>query len=250
MRIALLADIHANRQAFEACLTAAEAADAEQFVLLGDYVGYGADPAWCLERVRQLHENGAIVIRGNHDAAVASGGAEISAMQSVAGQSVLWTRTQLDASQRAWLGELPLEHRDEDRYYVHADASAPARWRYVEDPDDARSHFAACPARLSFCGHVHRPALYSQAPGERRVNRFAPATDYPLPLLTRRRWLTVAGSVGQPRDGDRSAAWCLLDTTRNALRFLRTPYDIDTAMASIRAAGLPEVLAQRLAGGY
>lgn len=248
MRIALLSDIHANRQAFEACLAAADAIGAQEFVVLGDIVGYGADPAWCVEQVQRLQDRGAVVIQGNHDAAVAAAGPELS-MQSTAGQAVNWTRTQLDEAQRQWLGSLPLERTDEDRYYVHADASAPARWLYVEDQDDARTHFSACTARLSFCGHVHRPALYSQIPGDTRINRFAPSTDYPLPLLPRRNWLTVLGSVGQPRDGDPGAAWCLLDTTRDELRFLRTPYDIDAAMAAIRAVGLPDSLAQRLAQG-
>lgn len=248
MRIALFSDIHANRQAFEACLAAADAAGAERFAVLGDIVGYGADPAWCVEQVQRLEERGAVVVQGNHDAAVAAMGPDLS-MQSTAGQAVNWTRTQLDDTQRQWLASLPLECTDEDRYYVHADASAPERWRYVEDPDDARTHFSACTARLSFCGHVHRPALYSQIPGDPRINRFAPSTDYPLPLLPRRNWLTVLGSVGQPRDGDPSAAWCLLDTERDELRFLRTPYDIDAAMAAIRAAGLPDSLAQRLAQG-
>lgn len=249
MQIALLSDIHANRQAFQACLTAAEAAGAEQFVVLGDIVGYGADPAWCVEKVQEMQVHGAIVVQGNHDAAVAATGPDLS-MQSVAGQAVNWTRTQLDAAQRQWLQGLPLDCRDQDRYYVHADASAPGRWLYVEDPDDARTHFDACPSRLSFCGHVHRPALYSQVPGEKRINRFAPSTDYPLPLLPRRHWLAVLGSIGQPRDGDPHAAWCLLDTARDELRFMRTPYDIDAAMGAIRAVGLPDILAQRLAGGY
>lgn len=248
MRIALFSDIHANRQAFEACLAAADAAGAEEYVVLGDIVGYGADPAWCVEQVQRLQQGGAVVIQGNHDAAVAAAITD-SQMQSVAGRAVSWTRTQLDEAQRQWLGDLPLECIDEDRYYVHADASAPARWLYVEDHHDAGVHFAACTARLSFCGHVHWPALYSQVPGEVRVNRFAPSTDYPLPLLPRRKWLTVLGSIGQPRDGDPSAAWCLLDTTRDELRFLRTPYDIEAAMAAIRAAGLPESLAERLARG-
>ena len=247
MPIALLSDIHANRQAFEACLAAAEAAGATRFVLLGDIVGYGADPVWCVERVRALERDGAIVLRGNHDAAVAGAPA---AMQSLAGQSVAWTRSQLDPGQRRFLGELPLSATEGECFYVHADASAPPRWNYVDTSEDARAHFAACPTRLSFCGHVHRPALYGQVPGAVRISHFAPHADRPLPLLPRRRWLAVVGSVGQPRDGDSSAAWCLLDTDRGELRFMRTVYDLDAAMAAIRAAGLPDELALRLAGGY
>ncbi len=246
MRIALFADIHANRQAFQACLRAADEAGAKQSVLLGDLVGYGADPAWCVERAMGLAEKGAILVQGNHDAAAA--GAKES-MSRPAGEAMDFTRAQLSEAQRRFLSNLPLTASDGNRCYVHADASAPQRWNYVLDGEDAGRHFDACPAQASFCGHVHIPALYSRAPGGKAVNHFAPIADNPLPLLPQRRWFAVAGSVGQPRDGDPAAAWCLLDTATNELRFMRTAYDIEAAQAAIRAAGLPEALATRLARG-
>lgn len=246
MKIALFADIHANRQAFEACLRAAGEAGAKRWVLLGDQVGYGADPAWCVDRVMALAEQGAIVVQGNHDAAAA--GAKES-MSRPAGEAMDFTRAQLSQAQRKFLAELPLIANDGNRCYVHADASAPQRWNYVHDSEDAGKHFDACAAQISFCGHVHIPALYSRAPTGKAVNHFAPIADNPLPLLPQRHWFTVTGSVGQPRDGDSAAAWCLLDTARNELRFMRTAYDIDAAQAAIRAAGLPEALAARLARG-
>jgi len=246
MRIALLADIHANRPAFQACLDAAAQAGAEHHVLLGDLVGYGADPAWCVERAMQLAEQGAIVVQGNHDAAAA--GANL-AFGRTAGAAIEWTRTQLSAAQRDFLAKLPLCVDEGEHCYVHADASAPQRWRYVHDDEDAARHFDATAARISFCGHVHHPALYSRAPTTGAVNRFTPIADNPLPLLPQRRWFAVLGSVGQPRDGDPSAAWCLLDTDANELRFRRCAYDIEAAQSAIRAAGLPDALAVRLERG-
>src|SRR5690606_9357018 len=128
MRIALFADIHANRQAFEACLRAADEAGATQSVLLGDLVGYGADPAWCVDRAMGLAERGAILVQGNHDAAAA--GAKES-MSRPAGEALEFTRAQLSAAQCQFLADLPLTSLDANRCYVHADASAPQHWNYV-----------------------------------------------------------------------------------------------------------------------
>ena len=246
MRIALFADIHANRQAFEACLAAAAAAAVDRFVVLGDIVGYGADPGWCVDRVRALAAAGAMVVCGNHDLAVAT---DPGALPGKAGLAACWTRAQLDPQQLDFLARLPLTISDADRYYVHAQAVAPGRWDYVQDEADAQAHFSACPARLSFCGHVHRPALFGQTHGQSRIERLALDQDA-CTLLQERRWLAVVGSIGQPRDGNPAAAWCLLDTASNQLHFLRTDYNLNAAMASIALAGLPDEFGWRLAEGY
>lgn len=243
MLLAILSDIHANREAFEAVLAAAEGA--ERLVLLGDIVGYGADPEWCTERAMALAEAGAIVLRGNHDDAV--GNASVS-MNPTATVALEWTRRQLGAENRAFLAALPLKARDGDCLFVHADASAPSDWNYVIDASDADQHLSACEARISFCGHVHKPALYCTAPGG-KVTHFCPVTATPLPLLPQRRWLAVMGSVGQPRDGNPAAAFALYDTDSAELRYLRVAYDIEAAAAKIRTAGLPASLADRLFRG-
>ncbi len=245
MRIALFADIHANRQAFEACLAAAAAAGVERFVVLGDIVGYGADPRWCVDRVRELIDAGAIVVCGNHDLAVAT---DPGALPGNAGLAAAWTRAQLDRQQLDFLARLPLAASDADRYYVHAQAVAPGRWDYVRDEVDAQAHFSACPARLSFCGHVHRPALFGQTQGATRIERL-PLDQGVCTLWRERRWLAVVGSIGQPRDGNPAAAWCLLDTASDQLHFLRTDYNLNAAMASIALAGLPDEFGWRLAEG-
>lgn len=245
MLIAVLSDIHSNREAFEAVLAAAEVAGASRLVILGDLVGYGADPLWCTERAMKLAQGGAIVLRGNHDQAVWDSATRMSATAALA---MDWTRRQLGEDARDFLAGLPLEANEEDRRYVHADASTPERWNYVLGTTDASAHLAACPERVSFCGHVHVPALYCTGPTH-KVTVFEPRDATPLPLLPQRKWLAVVGSVGQPRDGNPASAFCLLDTETSELRFLRVPYDVELAADKIRAAGLPRSLADRLLEG-
>lgn len=245
MRIALISDIHANREALEAVLADAQARDVIDFVLLGDIIGYGPDPAWCVEKTMALAAAGAAVVRGNHDQAL---GDPTVSMNAVARSVIDWTATVLNNEQKAFLSGLPMSITLEDRLYVHADASAPARYHYVTDADAAAAHFAGSEARLSFCGHVHRPALYALGTGG-KVTGFTPTRTTAIPLLNQRRWLAVIGSVGQPRDGDPAASYALLDTKVGEICFLKVPYDVDRTIAKIRAAGLPEALASRLSRG-
>lgn len=245
MLLAILSDIHANREAFEAALAAATGAGAERIVLLGDIVGYGADPEWCAEKAMALAGAGALVLRGNHDDAV---GNPSASMNPTATLALEWTRRQLGETTRAFLAALPLEAREGDLLFVHADASAPENWNYVLDTTDAGRHLSACPARISFCGHVHKPALYCTAPGG-KVTHFRPVAATPVPLLPQRRWLAVIGAVGQPRDGNPAAAFALYDTESADLSFMRAAYDVDKAADKIRAAGLPASLADRLFRG-
>lgn len=242
MLIALFSDIHANRQAFEACLAAARARHAERIILLGDYVGYGADPEWAVDVVAKLVDEGAKAILGNHDNAVRNIGQRMSEDASTA---MVWTRGRLTAEQGDFLKNLPLTCMEHDILFVHADASDPAGWHYVRSAEDAAVSLAATTARVTFCGHVHRPALYSISTVG-KMTAFVPTTDVPVQLLPGRRWLVVLGSVGQPRDGIAAASFALFDTVRQEITFCRVPYDIDAAASRIRKSGLPAWLAERL----
>jgi len=244
VRIALLSDIHANREALEACLAHA-APRADRLVLLGDVVGYGADPQAVVERVRGLVAAGAVCLMGNHDEAAVHGATGFSAD---AGTAIRWTAGRLDPAQKAFLAALPLEVQEEDRLYVHADALQPSAWRYVETAEDARRSLAATRSRLTFCGHTHIPALFGLAASGKLVSHTPPA-DTPMPLLAPRQWLGVIGAVGQPRDGNPAACYGLLDTASAELSWMRVPYDIAAAAVKIRAAGLPGRLAARRAVG-
>jgi diadenosine tetraphosphatase ApaH/serine/threonine PP2A family protein phosphatase len=243
--IALFADIHANREAIEACLQQAREHGAEQQIFLGDYVGYGADPEWVVSTVMDRVDGGSIAVRGNHDNAVADLREDLNLEAQVAME---WTRGELGQAERRFLEELPLTREEGARLYVHADASDPKRWRYVTGVEKAARSMLATSADVTFCGHVHRPALYTlSATG--KVTSFTPVAGSPIQLLPRRRWLAVLGSVGQPRDGNPAASYAILDTERLELSYCRAPYEIDAAAAKIRAKGLPAWLADRLSLG-
>jgi len=243
--LALFADVHANRQAFAACLEAARARGAQRFILLGDFVGYGADPEWSVDTVTQLVEGGALAVRGNHDNAIGTPG---ETMNEVAQAAIDWTRGRLNAAQRTFLADLPLTREEDDRLYVHSEASSPARWRYVQSTADAARSIVATSAQVTFCGHIHRPALYSLSVTA-KMTSFVPMPGVGVQLLKGRRWLAVLGSVGQPRDGNSAACFATYDTETREITYCRVAYDIDTAANRIRACGLPLWLADRLSQG-
>jgi diadenosine tetraphosphatase ApaH/serine/threonine PP2A family protein phosphatase len=243
--LALFADIHANRQAFGACLDHARAHGAERIICLGDYVGYGADPEWAVETVMGLVENGALAVRGNHDTAI---GTPSETMNAEAQAAIEWSRGRLSAVQRRFLAELPLTLQDDDRLYVHSEASQPSKWRYVQNTPDAARSLVATKAHVTFCGHIHRPALYSMS-STAKMTSFIPASDVPVQLPGGRQWLAVLGSIGQPRDGDPAASFATFDTATGAITYCRVPYDVEAAARRIRENGLPRWLADRLSVG-
>ena len=245
MLLAVFADIHANRQAFSACLDAARARGVERMICLGDYVGYGGDPEWTVETVMGLVAEGAVAIRGNHDNAVLTAS---EGMNAEAQAAIEWTRGRLSLAQRRFLAELPLSHQEEDRLYVHSEASSPSKWRYVQSTSDAARSMIATAAQLTFCGHIHKPALYSMSVTA-KMTSFVPIAGVPVQLLRGRQWLAVVGSVGQPRDGNPAAAFVTFDTASREITYWRIPYDADAAATQIRDNGLPLWLADRLAVG-
>ena len=245
MLLAIFADIHANRPAFEACLAAARARKVERMILLGDFVGYGADPEWTVDTVMGLVETGAWAVRGNHDQAISAPG---ESMNAEAQAAIEWTRGRLSGPQRRFLAELPMMLSEEDRLYVHSEASNPPRWRYLQSAADAARSMIATQAQITFCGHIHQPALYSMSVTA-KMTSFVPVSHVPVHLLRNRQWLAVVGSVGQPRDGDPAASFVTFDTETREITYCRTPYDVEAAAKRIRHNGLPLWLADRLAVG-
>ncbi len=245
MRLAVLTDIHGNKQALSAVLADARARGASDFAFLGDIVGYGPDPVWCVEVARELVEAGATCLMGNHDAAAAG---RPEAMNKVAQAAIYWTRSQLTSAQIAWLGALPLQARLDEVLLTHASANDPQDWNYITSDTRAAPSFRASDARVILCGHTHVPLLVSRD----RAGMVQPhgfRIGQAVPLLRSRRWLAVLGSVGQPRDGSAQAGYALWDSEAASLTFLRVAYDVGATMAAIRAAGLPESLAERLPEG-
>lgn len=249
MRIALIADIHSNLHALEACLDHATEQGFDQLAILGDLVGYGAFPAPVVSRIMGLAGTGAMVVKGNHDAMAVN---PPTVVKHMGDQGAAWTHDQLSPAQRAWLAQLPLTVRHERLLLVHASADEPDRWRYVRDVLSAQRSLEAAATldpevRYVAGGHVHEQNLFYRGVGN-ALMAFLPWPGAAIPVPAHRQWLFTAGSAGQPRDGKTGAMYAMLDTGKSQLRFFRVPYDHASAAAAIRAAGLPELFAVRLEG--
>ena len=253
MPYALLSDIHSNLHALEACLAHAQTQGADRLVILGDLVNYGALPSEVVARCQALQTEGAIVLRGNHEALIQTHSINAdNPNPSLGSQTAEWTHDQLSPAQRFWLETLPLTDRVGSMFFVHASADAPTRWRYVDDERTAAlSLDAACEhpeVRHVFGGHVHHQSLYYRGTG-RQLMAFKPTAGVAIPTPKHRHWIATVGSVGQPRDGNPRAMYALFDDAADTLTFHRVAYDHRAAARAIRQAGLPDFFAHRLETG-
>jgi diadenosine tetraphosphatase ApaH/serine/threonine PP2A family protein phosphatase len=243
MRYLIVSDIHANLEALEATLSAA--GDVDRVLVLGDLVGYGADPNAVIERVRSI--SSAIIIRGNHDK-VGAGIDTVESFNHLARHAIAWTSSALTPDNRAWLAAVQAGPVEIDDFVEICHGSPFDEDVYIFDDLDARRAISVTTRPLCLFGHTHVPAAFSfrsdlKAIGPPRGARFRLSLDEDV------KYLVNCGAVGQPRDGDPRAAFGLLDTDAAALTVLRVTYDVATAQQKIIDAGLPEVLAQRLAIG-
>ena len=249
MKLALISDIHANRQALQACLAHARQQGVDQFAFLGDLVGYGADPVAVLDEVMNLAMQGALVLLGNHDEMALDPPSDHGAEATMGSQSAQWTHDQLSASHRAFLRHLPLTLALDGLLLVHASADRPESWRYVDGESAAGRCLEHALAKQQgphvLVGHVHHQRLYYQGAG-RALMRFDPSPGTPVPTPLHRPMVGCVGSCGQPRDGDPRAMYAVYDRTLQKMTFHRVPYNHAEAAAAIRLAGLPEYFSQRL----
>jgi diadenosine tetraphosphatase ApaH/serine/threonine PP2A family protein phosphatase len=237
LRYAILGDVHSNLEALEAVLDALESERIDHYVCVGDVVGYGADPKPCLDRIRDLCD---VIVAGNHDWAVA-GTLSMEFFNAYAKAAIHWTRAQLEDDDIAWLRDLPLQ-ADVDRrtLLVHSTVHDPAAFDYLLTSYDAHLSMRVLKKPLCFVGHSHIPITFMERGGLGFT--FADTID-----LTRVEKVIVnPGSVGQPRDENPEAAYAIYDTVKRRVTLHRVAYDIETASAKIREAGLPEPLADRL----
>ena len=250
MKLALMSDIHANIQAFDACLAHAKEQGSTQIALLGDLVGYGADPGAVVERSKQLVADGAWALKGNHDAMAVAPPAEV---KTVGDSTAAWTHAQLNAQQRQFLDALPMTLHHGNLLLVHASVDGPELWRYVYDERSAGASLDAAAAlpevRYVFGGHVHLQTLYYRGGGGQGLMMFTPTPGIAVPVPKHRHWLATIGSAGQPRDGHTQAMYALFDTDKLQLTFHRVPYDYGAAAAAIRRTDLPPYFAERLEEG-
>lgn len=239
MKVAIFSDIHANLEALQAMLKDAEAFGCSDYACLGDVVGYNADPAACLELVRDM---GCPVVKGNHDFDCGND-TSLAQMNPVAASALLWTRRQLTPDQRQWLSRLRMVRQVENFTIVHATLDQPTSWNYVNNKFDAAANFAHQISPVCFYGHTHVPRVYMKSDYMEELD------PQIIKLEENAQYFINTGSVGQPRNGDWRACYCIYDTDLQIIEFRRVEYDIVTAQQKIIAAGLPPFLAQRLAVG-
>jgi predicted phosphodiesterase len=240
LRIAVLSDVHANLRAFEAVLAEVDAGSFDAVWFLGDLVGYGPKPNECVALMR---ERAAICLAGNHDLVVL-GKIPIDAFAGDAATAARWTRTVLDDSSRAFLGLLAPQAAAPGAELFHGSPRDPV-WDYVLSDEAAGASLALTDAPLVLVGHSHI-ALEVSNGGDLRGAQAPAGAQFELGRIRR---LLNPGSVGQPRDGDPRAAWLEIDIEASRATFRRTNYPVERTQAEMRDAGLPEVLAARLAHG-
>ena len=245
MRYLVISDIHANLEALDAVLDAAGAID--HTLALGDFVGYGADPNAVIERIRALDP--VTCIRGNHDK-VGSGLEATDGFNHLARRAIEWTTNELTPDHRLWLAALPEGPMVVSDVLEICHGAPYDEDVYIFDDLDAIRASKAFETTVCLFGHTHVPAAFA-IHRQRRTVRLIQGTrvDIPTGGATDTQFLVNCGAVGQPRDGDPRAAFGVLDSEESSLTLKRVAYDVAAAQAKIINAGLPDVLAHRLAVG-
>ncbi len=239
MRFAVISDIHGNLEALQAVLADAEAHHCTHFVCLGDVVGYNANPSECVQIIQELE---CPVVKGNHDEQ-ASIEDSTEGFNELAEEAIGWTREHLSAEEKKWLAELRLTRQVRDFTIVHSTLDTPQQWGYVFNDLDAIASFTYQHTSLCFFGHTHWPTAFVRDDNVRRIS-----TDH-IQMAPGKKYFINTGSVGQPRDRDWRAAYCIYDSERHVIEQRRVEYDLATTQRKIRQAGLPDRLADRLALG-
>lgn len=236
MRFAIFSDLHGNLEATEAVLADARDRGCTDYVCLGDIVGYNANPHECVDLVRKME---CPVVKGNHDEQ-ASLDESSRGFNPLAETAINWTRDHLDDADKQWLRDLRLTRQVRDFTVVHATLDTPEQWGYVFNNLDAIASFTYQHTTLCFFGHTHVAGAFVRDEGVERVQ-----LDQ-LSINPAKKYFINAGSVGQPRDGNWRAAYCIYHADQNRVEQRRVKYDLAAAQKKIITAGLPRLLAERL----
>lgn len=236
MKYGIFSDVHSNLEALDAVLAALAREKVEKYLSLGDTIGYAANPNECMERIRQLP---LVAVAGNHDLA-AIGHKILDCLQDAAREAVEWTAPQLTQENKAWIRTLPLVAQEEEAALVHGSLVEPEEFNYTLNLSDIAKNFALMQTPLCFVGHSHHPWIMEEG---------AQSAVRSITYQKEKKYLINAGSVGQPRDGDNRASFCIWDSGTKRIELKRVEYDIRAVQRKIRAAGLPERFAERLEVG-
>lgn len=236
---AVFGDIHGNLEALDAILADASKLGVNHYACVGDIVGYNANPVECLEKIRRLN---CVCVKGNHDH-YCSLDSELEGFHPYAADAVDWTRAQLSDEQQQFLADMKYVNRAGIFTIVHSTLDMPASWGYVFEELEAEASFNYQKTTVCFHGHTHVPLVFQKA-GE-----VSGGTYNKLSIVMGKKYFVNVGSVGQPRDGDPRAAYCVFDVKKRQIELRRIPYDVAQAQKKVRKAGLPEKLAARLGTG-
>ncbi len=240
MRYGIFSDVHGNLEAFQAVIQAYKKENLDAYLCAGDSVGYGANPVECLHLIGELKTQG---VAGNHDWAVA-GKCDSHYFNRMAAEAVFWTQHQLSIEDRKALGNLDLVYSNDDLILVHGTLYEPACFHYLVERGQADRIFHLMDRNVCFIGHTHVPLILARDGGGMKA---LPVSK--IEMNPGVRYIVNVGAVGQPRDGNPLAAYCIYDSRTRTLEIHRTVYDIETAQRKILEAGLPEFLAYRLGLG-
>jgi diadenosine tetraphosphatase ApaH/serine/threonine PP2A family protein phosphatase len=246
MRYLVITDIHGNLEALDACLDDARGHACDATLVLGDLVGYGPDPNTVVERVQALAP--IAIVRGNHDK-VACGLEQAEGFNSVAKAAARWTLDMLLPAHREWLAALPEGPTDVDDLVEICHGSPFDEDAYLFDELDAVRALKSANRPLCLFGHTHYPVAFELSEDSLDTVGSAAAPQMLVQMKPGSKYLINPGSVGQPRDGDPRAAYAIVDTVQRLVELYRVRYAVAETQAKIVKAGLPEVLAQRLAVG-
>jgi predicted phosphodiesterase len=236
MKYAIIADIHANLEAFQVVLEDAEKNNCTHYACSGDVVGYNANPKECLDKVRDMKMP---CVKGNHDE-YCSGENDLEGFNPHATAAIHWTRDQLTDEDRGWLRDLRYFRLVANFSIVHATLDGPERWGYVFNKLEASASFTYQNTSVCFFGHTHVPVAFV------RDSAVRGGTYSKFRVEPGKKYFVNVGSVGQSRDGVPKATYVIYDMDLGTIELRRLDYDMETTMKKIRAAGLPERLAERL----
>lgn len=239
-KFAIFGDIHGNLEALQAVLYDAAQKGCTDYACLGDIVGYNANPAECVQIIRELN---CPTVQGNHDEEASSLN-DLSGMNPTATAALAWTRNQLSEDDKTWLRQLRKVRSVPPFTIVHSSLDQPGFWNYILNKFDALSNFPSQFTQLCFHGHTHVPKFFVFHAGQ-----VEELIQYEIIMEPDKKYFINAGSVGQPRDGIPYASYATFTPSENRITIERVPYDIATTQAKILAAGLPDRLAARLEQG-
>ncbi len=238
MRYGIFSDIHSNLEALDAVIEAYRKEKIDRYLCVGDVVGYASSPKECIEKIRML---AMITVAGNHDWASVN---LISTdyFNPNALEAVFWTQRNLDEEGRYFLEHLMLVYKNEDLTMVHGTLDEPGDFNYMTDGYIASRTFELLETNICFLGHTHVPGVFIKS----KDSRIRYQEDSNINIKEDSKYIINVGSVGQPRDGNPKAPYCIYDSDKKNVQIKRISYDIQTVRKKIIAGGLPRFLGERL----